>query len=331
MGLLHKNIVNRTLCMLFHFSLSLFPFSHFRIFFLTSALENICEFVLGQWLWCELIIGKVRPIHKCIAGYGERGPSQRRISGCLKALALGGEEGRPHRRFTGAHCLSHQSANPVSHLADYAHFPDRTGDTPQGEGTKKQGFYALLCLNNDVGSMNRGAHYSPWSFGSWPAASLVKAPVSNDPCQRLPRTAVMTYHTSSLRPHTDNYNHIYSFCCHIRPLVWQIDMVMRAATAGEGAGEWSRGICRSTESSDERWPKTPSEESQYQCSLHRVSFFTQVIVHSPPCPLKSHILPCLAKEHFLSVWALSLPSCFLQWGVLSCHTRCVKPFPFWWG
>ncbi|KAI4804167.1 hypothetical protein KUCAC02_025804 [Chaenocephalus aceratus] len=163
-----------------------------------GALELLFEPEVDDGFKWQVAEGKVRPIHKCIAGYGERGPSQRRISGCLKALALGGEEGRPHRRFTGAHCLSHQSANPVSHFADYAYFPDRTGDTPQGEGTKKQGLYALLCLNNDVGSMNRGARYSPWSFGSWPAASLVKAPVSNDPCQRLPCTAVMTYHTSSL-------------------------------------------------------------------------------------------------------------------------------------
>ena len=59
--------------------------------------------------------------------------------------------------------------------------------------------------------MNTGVCYSHWSFGSCPAASLVKTPVSNDPCQRLTCTAVMTYHASSLKPHTDNYNHIYSF------------------------------------------------------------------------------------------------------------------------
>lgn len=28
--------------------------------------EHFVELILGQWLWCELVIGKVRPIHKCI-------------------------------------------------------------------------------------------------------------------------------------------------------------------------------------------------------------------------------------------------------------------------
>lgn len=155
--------------------------------------------------------------------------------------------------------------------------------------------------------MNRDACYSPWSFSSWPAASLVKTPVSNDPCQRLPRT----YHTSSLVPHTDNYNHTYSpfatrsgHCC---------DKLMRRRGVSAVA---KRGGCCSI-----------GEEPQYRCSSHRISFFAQVIVHSPSCPLKSHILPCLAKEHFLSAWLLSLPSCFLQWGGLSCHPRCVKPSP----
>lgn len=79
------------------------------------------------------------------------------------------------------------------------------------ERGKEAGFSPPSCLNNDVGAMNRGACNSPWTFGSWPVASLVRAPVSNDPCQRIPCIAVMTYHISSLRPHTDNYNHIYSF------------------------------------------------------------------------------------------------------------------------
>lgn len=46
------------------------------------------------------------------------------------------------------------------------------------------------------------ARYSPRTLGSRPADSLVKTPVSNDPCQRPARAAVMTYHTSSLRPRT---------------------------------------------------------------------------------------------------------------------------------
>lgn len=252
----------------------------------------------------------------------------------LKGLRPGKREGQTsqevHRSW-----LSVSTSQPILCLTSLIMHTSQTSlEILHRERGKEAGFYTLSCLNNDVGATNRGAHYSPWSFGSWPAASLVKAPVSNDPCQRLPHTAVMTYHTSSLRPHTDNYNHIYSFCYWISPLLWQIDMVMRDAAVGEGAGEWNREGGQEqgnmSKHSNEGWLKTPSEELQYQCSLHRVSFFTQVIVHSPPCPLKSHILPCLAKEHSLSVWALSLHSCFLQWGVLSCHTRCVKPFPLWW-
>lgn len=55
------------------------------------------------------------------------------------------------------------------------------------------------------------ARYSPRTLGSRPADSLVKTPVSNDPCQRPARAAVMTYHTSSLRPRTDNCNHVTRF------------------------------------------------------------------------------------------------------------------------
>lgn len=55
-----------------------------------------------------------------------------------------------------------------------------------------------------------------------------------------PCTAVMTYRSSSLRSHTDNYNHICGFCRQARPLLWQIDAVMRDAEVGEGAGEWHR-------------------------------------------------------------------------------------------
>lgn len=36
------------------------------------------------------------------------------------------------------------------------------------------------------------------------------------------------------------------------------------------------------------------------------SFMVPLSIHTL-WPLKSHILPCLAKEHFLSVWTLSLP------------------------
>lgn len=105
------------------------------------------------------------------------------------------------------------------------------------ERAAEAGFYTWSCLNNDVGIMNRDARYSPWSFSSRPAASLVKTPVSNDPCQRVPHTAVMTYHTSSLRPHTDNYNDICSFCSQIRPLLWQIDMVKGVSAVGERSRE----------------------------------------------------------------------------------------------
>lgn len=79
-------------------------------------------------------------------------------------------------------------------------------------------------------------------------------------------------------------------------------------------GRGSRGMCPSTELQDDRWLKITSEEPPHRCSSHRVPFLGPVFVHSHPCPLKSHILPCLDKEHFLSVWVLSLPSCFLQWG-----------------
>ena len=105
----------------------------------TSTVENICEFVLGQWLWRELIIAKVRPIHKCIPWlHRERGPSQRRISGYLKELAPGKGEGQTSQEVHRSWLLClNQSANPVSHFADYAHFPDRTGDTPQGKGDEE--------------------------------------------------------------------------------------------------------------------------------------------------------------------------------------------------
>ncbi|TNN83088.1 hypothetical protein EYF80_006695 [Liparis tanakae] len=85
--------------------------------------------------------------------------------GCLEELAMGREKGRPHRRFTAERtvCLR-RSANPVSHFADYAHFPDRTGDTPQGEAPRSGVFTRLPCLNNDVAAVNRGARYSPRSF-----------------------------------------------------------------------------------------------------------------------------------------------------------------------
>lgn len=33
------------------------------------------------------------------------------------------------------------SANPVSLFADYVHFPDRTGDTPQGKGRRSRVLY----------------------------------------------------------------------------------------------------------------------------------------------------------------------------------------------
>lgn len=139
----------------------------------------------------------------------------------------------------------------------------------------------------------------------------------------------MTYHASSLRPHTDNYNHIYSFSTAESGCYYD-KLTGKGGCRGKRRS-WGRGTEKegnSTEESDVGQLKTPSEGLPYQCFLHRVSFFTQVIVHSPPCPLKSHILPCLAKEHFLSVWVLSLPSCFVQWAWwgISCHTRCVKPF-----
>lgn len=93
-----------------------FFFVCFVLFFPVAPwLKHICAFVLGQWLWRELIIGKVRPIHKCI-GCRERGTSPRRISGYLEDLALGREKGRPHRRFTGADCLS-QPGQPIPCLS----------------------------------------------------------------------------------------------------------------------------------------------------------------------------------------------------------------------
>ncbi len=148
-----------------------------------------------------------------------RGPPQKRISGYLKDFTLGREKGRPHRRFTGADCLSRLVSQSPCLTSLIMHTSQTAPEILHRERGEEAGFYTLSCLNNDAGATNRGAHYSPRSFGSWPAASLVRAPVSNDPCQRLPRTAVMTYHTSSLRPHTDSYNHIYSFCCRIRPLL----------------------------------------------------------------------------------------------------------------
>lgn len=154
----------------------------------------------------------------------------------LKGPRPGKREGQTsqevHRNW-----LSVSTSQPIPCLSSMIMYTSQTAlEILHRERVEKAGFYMLSCLNNDVGAMNRGAHYSPWSFGSWPVASPVKTPVSNDPCQRLPHTAVMTYHTSSLRPHTDNYNHIYSFCCRIRLLLWQIDMVMRDTEVGEGAG-----------------------------------------------------------------------------------------------
>lgn len=99
------------------------------------------------------------------------------------------------------------------------------------ERGKEAGFSTLLCLNNDVGIMNRATCYSLQSFGSRPAASLVKAPVSNDPCQRMARAAVMTYHTSS--PHTDNQNLSSKCCCRIRPPSGHRDGWRETGGAGE--------------------------------------------------------------------------------------------------
>lgn len=141
----------------------------------------------------------------------------RRVSGCLEGLALGGEKGRPHRRFTGADCPS-QPGRPIPCPALLIMRTPRAAPvTLHRERGKEAGFSTLLCLNNDVGIMNRATCYSLQSFSSRPAASLVQAPVSNDPCQRIARAAVMTYHTSSLRPHTGNQNRSSKCCCRIGP------------------------------------------------------------------------------------------------------------------
>lgn len=154
--------------------------------------------------------------------------------------ALGREKGRPHRRFTGADCQCQSGSQ--SHVSLYWLYtlPRLGWRYSTGKGAKKQGFYTLPCLNNDVGIMSRDACYSPRSFSSWPAASLVKTPVSNDPCQRLPRAAVMTYHTSSLRPQHRQLQSCTCFCCQIRPLSWQID-AMRRDAAAEGKKNTGRG------------------------------------------------------------------------------------------
>lgn len=158
----------------------------------------------------------------------------------LKGPRPGKREGQTsqevHRNW-----LSVSTSQRIPYLSSLImHTSHTTLEILHREWGREAGFYTLSFLNNHVGATNRGAHYSPWSFGSWPVASLVKTPVSNDPCQRLPRTAVMTYHTSSLRPHTDNYNHIYSFCCRIWALLWQIDMAMREIEVEEEARESKR-------------------------------------------------------------------------------------------
>lgn len=78
------------------------------------------------------------------------------------------------------------------------------------------------------------------------------------------------------------------------------------------------------------WRWTPSEDSAYRLfPQHRVCIHSSpdlLSIQPPPSirPLKSHILPCLAKEHSVPVWLLSLPSYLLQWEGLSRHTGCVK-------
>lgn len=137
----------------------------------------------------------------------------------LKGPRPGKREGQTSQEVHRS-SLSVSTSQPIPCLTSLIMHTSQTAlEILHRERGEEAGFYTLSSLNNDVGAMNRGARYSPWSNSSWPADSLVKAPVSNDPCQRLPRTAVRTYHTSSLRPHTDNYNHIYSFSCRIRPLL----------------------------------------------------------------------------------------------------------------
>lgn len=334
-------LYTRTILITLAFSFFTFPYPPFILtlasYFYSSVPQRWRTFILGQWLWYELIIGKVRAIHKCMPGWGEHGPAQRRISGYLKGLALGREKGRPHRRFRGADCLSQLVSQSRVSLHWLCTLPRPHWRYSTGKGGEEAGFYTLSGLNNDVGAVSRSDSYSPWSFSSWPVASLVEAPVSADPCQRLPCTNEIAYHSSSLRPHTDNYNHTYSFF----QLDW--DAIMTNWRGDERCGSRRRSL-----GMEPKWRAGEDVEAQrdnwrhlwglqYQCPLHRVSFFTLRIVHSPPCPRKSHILPCLAKEHFLSVWVLSLPSCLLQcccwwWGWwVSCYIGCVKPFPLWLG
>lgn len=111
-----------------------------------------------------------------------------------------------------------------------------TPETLHRERGEDAGSSMSSRLNNDVGSKNRGAHHSPWSLGSRPVTPLVRAPVSNETCQRLCCGDIMTYHTSSLRPHTDNYNHVCGFGCRVRLLLEQIDAAMRDGVWGGGGG-----------------------------------------------------------------------------------------------
>lgn len=115
------------------------------------------------------------------------------------------------------------------------------------------------------------ARYSPRTLGSRPADSLVKTPVSNDPCQRPARAAVMTYHTSSLRPRTDNCNHVTRFF----PIFFPAPRCSDPAAAGPATAaltNW-RGEDRDAGWRDEgtggtgraaRWRRTPSEDSAYR-------------------------------------------------------------------
>lgn len=128
----------------------------------------------------------------------------------------------------------------------------------------------------------------------------------------------MTYHTSSLRPHTDNRNHVTQF---FFPYFFLLRYSDRAAATA--SINWVGGAAR--------WRRTPSEDSVYRLfPQHRVCIHSWADLLSiqppphPPCPLKSHILPCLAKEHSVPVWLLSLSSYSLQWEGLSRHTGCVK-------
>lgn len=102
-----------------------------------SSGKHFVEFVLGQWLWRELIIGKVRPIHKWILGCQKRGLSQRRI---LKGPRPGRSEGQTSQEVHRS-SLSVSSSHPIACLTSLIMHTSHTAQEElHRERSKEAGF-----------------------------------------------------------------------------------------------------------------------------------------------------------------------------------------------